>query len=200
MTETRSPLDQAVDLLVYAPVGLAVAARDLVPTLVERGRQQIDPQVGLARMVGQLAVSQGRAQAEKVVERALSQARATLQQLGLLPEEEAQPSPPPPSPSPSPSPPPPASSPTVVPPVPEPPAAPSPVPLTVVESVAVAAPTPEAAEGALAIPDYDSLSASQVVPRLSGLSPEELEAVRAYEDAHRGRKTILNRVAQIKAT
>ncbi len=200
MTETRSPLDQAVDLLVYAPVGLAVAARDLVPTLVERGRQQIDPQVGLARMVGQLAVSQGRAQAEKVVERALSQARATLQQLGLLPEEEAQPSPPPPSPSPSPSPPPPASSPTVVPPVPEPPAAPSPVPLTVVESVAVAAPTPEAAAGALAIPDYDSLSASQVVPRLSGLSPEELEAVRAYEDAHRGRKTILNRVAQIKAT
>ncbi len=88
----------------------------------------------------------------------------------------------------------------MVPPVPEPPAAPSPVPLTVVESVAVAAPTPEAAAGALAIPDYDSLSASQVVPRLSGLSPEELEAVRAYEDAHRGRKTILNRVAQIKAT
>ena len=30
----------------------------------------------------------------------------------------------------------------------------------------------------LAIPDYDSLSASQVVPRLAGLTTEELEAVR----------------------
>jgi hypothetical protein len=52
----------------------------------------------------------------------------------------------------------------------------------------------------LAIPDYDSLSASQVMPRLSSLSPEELEAVRFYEEEHRGRKTILNKVAQIRAT
>jgi hypothetical protein len=52
---------------------------------------------------------------------------------------------------------------------------------------------------ALAIPAYDSLSASQVVPRLSNLSPAELEAVREYEAAHRGRKTILNRVAQLSS-
>ena len=50
----------------------------------------------------------------------------------------------------------------------------------------------------LSIPDYDSLSASQVVTRLEGLSPEELEAVRAYEATHRGRKTILNKVAQLQ--
>jgi hypothetical protein len=49
----------------------------------------------------------------------------------------------------------------------------------------------------LAIPDYDSLSASQVVNRLPGLSADELEAVRSYESAHRGRKTILNKVAQL---
>ena len=35
--------------------------------------------------------------------------------------------------------------------------------------------------------------------RLDGLEPDELEAVRAYESAHRGRKTILNKVAQIQA-
>jgi hypothetical protein len=58
-----------------------------------------------------------------------------------------------------------------------------------------AAPAPEAST--LAIPDYDSLSASQVVNRLPSLSPTELEAVRAYEAAHRGRKTILNKVAQL---
>jgi hypothetical protein len=50
----------------------------------------------------------------------------------------------------------------------------------------------------LAIPDYDGLSASQVVTRLGGLSPDELEAVRLHELGHRGRKTILNKVAQIQ--
>ena len=42
-------------------------------------------------------------------------------------------------------------------------------------------------------PDYDSLSASQVVPRLDGLTADELEAVRRYEAAHRGRRTILGK-------
>jgi hypothetical protein len=55
---------------------------------------------------------------------------------------------------------------------------------------------PGAAE--LAITDYDSLSASQVVPRLEGLSGVELAAVREYETAHRGRKTILSKIAQLQ--
>jgi hypothetical protein len=57
--------------------------------------------------------------------------------------------------------------------------------------------TPEAAT--LGIPDYDSLAASQVVPRLAALTPDELAAVRAYEAAHRGRRTILGRVDQLLA-
>jgi hypothetical protein len=52
---------------------------------------------------------------------------------------------------------------------------------------------------ALAITDYDSLAASQVLPRLDGLTGEELEAVRRYESEHRGRRTILGRIAQIQA-
>ena len=60
---------------------------------------------------------------------------------------------------------------------------------------------PETAEAPpvddLAIPDYDSLAASQVVPRLTTLSTEELEAIGAYESAHRRRRTILNRVTQL---
>jgi hypothetical protein len=59
------------------------------------------------------------------------------------------------------------------------------------------APVPSA--DALAIPGYDSLSASQVVQRLAGLSRDELEAVGAYESAHRARRTILTRVNQLKA-
>jgi hypothetical protein len=57
---------------------------------------------------------------------------------------------------------------------------------------------PAAAEVDLAIPDYDSLAASQVVPRLAGLTGDELESVRAYESAHRGRTTILTRIAQLQ--
>ena len=39
--------------------------------------------------------------------------------------------------------------------------------------------------------DHDALSASQVVSRLTGLTPEELRAVRAYEEGSRGRRTVL---------
>lgn len=51
--------------------------------------------------------------------------------------------------------------------------------------------------GGLAIPGYDTLSASQVVPRLEGLTPAELDAVGAYERATRGRKTVLTRIDQL---
>jgi len=53
--------------------------------------------------------------------------------------------------------------------------------------------------GQLAIPDYDSLAASQVVPRLASLDADELADVGAYERSHRGRQTILNRVRQLQA-
>lgn len=49
----------------------------------------------------------------------------------------------------------------------------------------------------LVIPGYDSLAASQVVPRLTTLDSAELSAIGAYEQAHRGRRTILNRVRQL---
>ena len=52
--------------------------------------------------------------------------------------------------------------------------------------------------GKLAIPAYDSLAASQVVRRLDALGPEELDAVRRYEEATRRRRTILGRLAQLQ--
>lgn len=54
-------------------------------------------------------------------------------------------------------------------------------------------------EDELPVQDYDSLAASQVVPRLATLATDELLAVQAYELAHRNRQTILNRVAQLLA-
>ena len=43
----------------------------------------------------------------------------------------------------------------------------------------------------LPIREYDGLSASQVVSRLTGLRPDELRAVRSYEEGSRGRRTVL---------
>ena len=55
-----------------------------------------------------------------------------------------------------------------------------------------------AAEALLVIPGYDQLAASQVVARLGGLSPAELDRVEAYELEHRQRRTILGKISQIR--
>jgi hypothetical protein len=51
----------------------------------------------------------------------------------------------------------------------------------------------------LPIDEYESLAASQVVARLPTLTPSELEEVRSFEAAHRGRRTILGRIDQLLA-
>lgn len=187
MATTKRPLDQAVELFVYAPIGLAATARELVPTLIERGRRELDPQVGMARTIGHFAVARGRSEAEKVlgpaIERAWAQAEATLRQLGVLPEET------PMSPA--------AAAQAPAPPPPAEPVMADPAPPTAPGATANGQPQPTAVD--LSIPDYDSLSASQVLPRLSSLSVSELAAVRTYEEAHRGRKTILHKIAQLEA-
>lgn len=47
---------------------------------------------------------------------------------------------------------------------------------------------------ALPIPDYDELSALQVVERLAGIPEAQLNDVRAYESARRSRRTILAKI------
>ena len=50
----------------------------------------------------------------------------------------------------------------------------------------------------LPIAEYESLAAIHVVERLPGLQPDELEAVRRFEAAHRARRTVLAKIAQIQ--
>jgi len=176
MADEKTPIDHALDVLVYAPFGLALSVRELLPQLAEKGKQQLTGQVTMAKMVGQFAVQQGQSEADKAFRKAREQAQGTLEQLGRFGA---------PAPSPAEA------------------AAPSTnngVRATTKQPAAATRPAPTSGPGAgaLAIPDYDSLAASQVVPRLTGLSPEELEAVRAYEADHRGRRTILNRIAQLQ--
>jgi hypothetical protein len=165
----RNPLEQALDLFFYAPIGFLLNADEVIPQLIERGRAQVK----MARMFGQFAVTQGQTEANKVTDRVEKQAAGLIDQLAAA--AGARRSPPAPRPSRAPA----ATAPAATP---------------------QAAPAAGPAVDSLAIPDYDSLSASQVVPRLAGLSGAELQAVGAYEVANRGRKTILSKVAQLQAS
>ncbi len=190
-TRSKSPVDQWFELFVYAPLGFALDARQLLPRFIDRGRSQ----VVLARVVGRYAVEKGSNRAGGYLGQSQEQVSALLQTLGLLPEDH------------------------------EPPADPADVERFEAEVLDFHGPgveptaRPDAGEPAdeaderapateaepvpdvatLAIPDYDNLSASQVVPRLGGLSDGELDAVRRYESAERGRKTILNKIAQLRS-
>lgn len=201
-SDSQSPLDRVLDVAVYAPVGLALAAKHSLPKWVEAGRRQLGAQLTLARTIGRLAVDQGSRQAGGVLRRLAEDAEAALVALGLVPgdddlDDEAA-----------------ETAPTDVPPSPAP-SANGPAPTTGASTTGTStsasrtsASGPSATAGTdrpsgldpaeLAIPGYDTLSASQIVQRLPGLSPEQLEAVRLYELAGRSRKTVLLRVAQLK--
>ena len=187
MPESKTPLEQALDLFVYAPLGLALTAREELPKMAEKGRQRVSGQVMMARIIGQFAVAQGQKEAEKVVK----QAADRLGEFGIV----AAPAPPPtpatvPASAPAPPPPPRAAASTAS----TPSAATSPNGSSSNGSGNGGSPQ----VGELAIPGYDSLSASQVVQRLAGLSVEELSAVAKYESATRHRKTILTRISQLQ--
>jgi hypothetical protein len=186
----RNPLEKALDLFVYAPLGLLLNADEVVPQLIEKGKQQ----VATARVFGKVAVDKGQTRATKAIAKVQEQANEVVDQLS----NNRRPDPDTPIPAPS---------------TKAAPATPTPAPAVATTGPRAIGPTsldpstagakangpkptgPAAAT--LAIPDYDSLSASQVVPRLDGLSAQELDAVRRYELANRGRKTILNKIAQL---
>jgi hypothetical protein len=176
MSERQDPAEQLLDVFVYAPLGLLLEARDLVPKLAEKGRQRMGGQVTVARMIGEMAVRQGQRRAEKVLQRLREQPAAAPATAPADPGSRARPS----------------NGHGAA------PAGPVASATSTPTSTASAAPAPEAAT--LAIPGYDTLSASQVLPRLEGLSPAQLEAVRAYEAATRGRKTVLTRIEQLRGS
>jgi len=222
--EPISALDRVLDVALYGPVGLAVAAREGLPRWAEIGRRQVEARLTVARVVGRLAVDQGSRQGGAILRRLAEQADSLLAAVGLVadpagedgagsgPERNAGPVPEgsernagsvPERPDMAPGPGRPAGSGPERPHVgsAQPPAAgvgggdPGASPSSSASGAKASAGGDPAH---LAIPGYDTLSASQVVQRLPGLSAAELEAVRLYEVAGRGRKTVLLRAAQLR--
>lgn len=171
--DERTPADQLADLLVYVPIGLFFEAPTLLPKLAEQGRVHTRN----ARLFGQFAVRQGEAEVRRRLAGLEEQTTGLLRALGVLPADDDDRGG--------------DGSDTR-----EPRPTSGRAERGPATPVAPSDPGPNVAD--LAITDYDSLSASQVVTRLPGLTLDELEAVRAYEAAHRGRKTILNKVAQLQ--
>ena len=192
--------ERALDLLVYAPVGVALYLRDTVPTFVNlfvsRGRaelgqrrQQAQDQVAQAKAMGEFAVNFGGPKVREHVEKGIALARKGAESvLGGAGDEAGVPDAADDVPSPAPAPRPDPAAPNS-----------SAASRSAGESTATATTTaaPAPAATTLVIPDYDELSASQVVERLDGLPASDLDAVRAYEEAHRARRTIMYKIERL---
>lgn len=176
-------VQRAKEILVYAPVGFAMYLRDTAPSFlkvfVARGRAEFDQkkksvgdQIGQVRDTGAATAEETAPQMLRLVTDGLSRVKETaegaLAVLGTFGGDDGGF--------------PPGSR-----------RAPERAP----ESKPAAATTATTTAPDLAIPDYDALSASQVVDRLEGLSAAELDAIRAHEVANRGRATILGKIEQL---
>jgi hypothetical protein len=163
------PLNERLwDLLIFIPAGMAVSAVEELPRLAAKGREHLGVRVNSARAVGQYAVKTGR--------RELSRRSGGL--LGGRPGPAGA-----------------KHDRTTG-------ASGAKAPAGVVPTPRPSGSTPQGnghvpAVSALAIPGFDTLSASQVVQRLDGLDRAELVSVRTYEASTRGRRTILSRVDQL---
>jgi len=192
VSDAKEPIERAKEVLVYGPIGVAMYLRDTAPSFmkvfVARGRAELDQQrrtvgdqLGQARTVGATATESTAPQLLRIVAEGLDRVRETAEgAIGAISGWAGETV---------------SWAPDVAAPAGDtsPEAAPT--------SDTVGSPEPEAAQGidagALAITDYDELSASQVVDRLEGLSPSDLVAIRDYEQATRARATILGKIEQL---
>jgi hypothetical protein len=204
MSEEPTVLTTALDLVVFAPVGLMLTVGEEIPKLAAKGRARLGGRIAAARMIGQFAVAQGRREAGRrwgpssppparpatpspsastafEADAARSSGSVSVSASAAPTGSVATPAPRL------------HSAPAATPPSTPIPAAPARGPIEVPDVPDV----PDVAT--LAIPGYASLSASQVVQRLAGLSGEELAAVGAYEASNRGRRTILARITQLQS-
>jgi hypothetical protein len=165
-----------VDLTVYAPIGLLSLAREHLPQLASTGRgrlhERVQDRLTLARFVGEMAVRQGR----KEIDRRLNDGTSSQRSAPATR----------------------SSAPPIVADVGLDGERPGREADAGVDAEPAAPSRSTAARESLPIDGYESLAASQVVARLGSLGADELDAVEAFERAHRNRRTVLGRIAQLR--
>jgi hypothetical protein len=173
----RPPVERLLDLAVYAPIGMYTALKEQLPAYTRQGRQVVENRVMLARFIGQMAVQQGRREIDKRL--AARRPPASGAVVDTVAHEAA------PAPTGA------AGSAAVD--------AAASAAVDAAASAAVDAAAPAAVDtvpgaDSLAIPGYESLPAVNVVQRLATLTPDEVEQIRRFEVANRGRRTILAKI------
>lgn len=189
MTTTERPLaERVLDVVVYAPIGLALHLRDQHVAYVASGRGRFEQTVQVARLLGKMAVDQGQKEIRKRFDRC-ERPSASAPAPPPMPPARTTPNAPDRSPGASPQ-----EGIDLAGEVPVEPASD-----TLITGIVVDATGPSTGAEDLPLADYDSLAASQVVLRLDDLRPDEIETVRAYEASHRARRTILAKITQLQA-
>ena len=157
------PVEQLLNLFLYAPIGLLSKGSEALPDLVKRGRTQSSN----ARVIGQFALSATNTKARQ----SLSDAEAHLQAFLRIVTESSRPSP------------------------------------TKTESTSTSSKPKKKASPKVPvtsgvddlIENYDSLTAAQLLPLLAPLLAKQLDRVESYELSQRARKTVLNRLRQLRS-
>ena len=184
--EGKDPLRELLDVFVFAPIGAFLHGPETVGDLATKGRQD----VANARFIGRMALDRGTAEGREQVgaivddltRRGIDLLVAAARAAGVPFEgDRAEP--------------PDGDRET------EPHLRVVPPDETAADQAGVDSADVDSPDvDSLAIPGYDTLAASQVVPRLDDLSDTELADVQDYERSHRGRMTILSRIAQLRAS
>lgn len=171
----------AFDLFVYAPIGLGAMLIEDGPAAIERARQELRN----ARFIGRLTVDQGVAQMRRRLDTEPGSREQTTDARSAAVTVSAD------------------ATDTV--------ATSADASATGVEADAsetsrlAADPAPPSppddlpVASDLALPDYDTLPAIDIVAKLDTLGTDEREAIERYESAHRQRRTVLGKLARLGA-
>lgn len=204
MTEQAddNPLEQLIELFVYAPIGMLYEYPEVLPRLIKKGRSQVQ----LAKFFGQMAAKQrgasipdqvipgagtaGAAGAQAADAMAKMAARFITElgsQVGLAPSTPG-------------SEPAPTGSEATDRPSPES-GADDPTPAVddggTDPGVTESAETPPARTARLPIAGYDDLTAKEIIGLLEDLTHDQLERVRAHESGNRNRKTVVAKIDRL---
>ncbi len=140
--------DRVLDLVVYAPIGLALEAKELIPKLADRGRGQ----AALVRLAGKVA-SQQQDGANHLLENLRSVVSDTLR--GESSREDGG------------------------------------------EAQVVDGDPPEE-QVELPIEGYQAMTAPELLGRLDSLADDDLATLLEFEQQHRARATVINRIRQLR--
>ena len=181
---SKEPEDlDLLDVVLYAPIGFVYEYRKVLPTLVKKGRSQVQ----LGMFLGRMAASRGGAGAERATADALTTLATVAargitefgQAVGLAPPEDDAP---------------PIDVVEIDP-------APPPPPRRKKASKKKPGKSAKKSSGAprLPIAGYDELTAREIVALLDDLTPAQRARLRTHEMSNRNRKTVLAKLDRLES-